>query len=213
MKSLFFATVAVSFWAVGIGAASELATEPGAVPWLGDAAAGKAKAAACAGCHGPDGNSPSELFPKIAGQHASYIAKQLADYKSGVRENPTMSSMAAALSEADMHDLGAYFSDQPVKAGVAQSGPLERGSQLYRGGDREKRIPACMSCHDPRGSGNAAAAFPALSGQHSTYTEATLKAFRAGERANDRAAMMRTIAGRMSNDDIAAVAQYVAGLY
>jgi cytochrome c553 len=185
----------------------------GAAQAQGDASAGQEKAGTCAGCHGPDGNSPSDMFPKIAGQHAGYIAKQLADYKSGDRKDATMAPMAANLEEQDMQDLAAHYAAQEARVGEAQPDYVELGAKLYRGGDSKRGIPACMGCHDPSGSGNAAARFPALAGQHAAYTIKTLQAFRAGERANDSSAMMRTIAMRMNDDEMKAVAEYIAGLY
>ncbi len=183
-----------------------------AVQAAGDPEAGKSKSAACAGCHGPDGNSPSAEFPKIAGQHASYIEKQLKDYKEGRRENAIMLGMVAGLSPQDMADLAAYYAAQTATASPADQKLALGGKALHWGGDTHKDIAACMACHGPDARGNPMAKFPTLRGQHAAYTEKTLKAFRAGERNNDLNEMMRRVAGKMSDKDIAAVAAYYSGL-
>jgi cytochrome c553 len=186
-----------------------------AVPALaqGDAAAGKGKAAACAACHGADGNSVAPNFPNLAGQHASYLLKQLQNFKSGKRKNPTMTAMVAPLSEQDMADLAAYFASQTEKVGETAADKLEAGQTLYRAGDAASGVAACAACHGPTGSGNPQATFPRLSGQHATYVETQLKSFRSGERANDAGSMMRGVASKMSDAEIEAVAQYVQGLH
>lgn len=184
----------------------------GGVQAAGDAAAGKAKSASCAACHGPDGNSPTPAFPKIAGQHAGYIAKQLAEYKSGDRVNATMNGMAAALSEQDMADLAAYFSSQTPTIGTAAADKVELGETIYRAGNPASGVAACAACHGPTGIGNPMANFPSLHGQYADYTTLQLKHFRAGERANDAGAMMRGVAGKMTDAEIEAVAQYIQGL-
>ncbi len=179
----------------------------------GDVEAGKVKAAVCAGCHGADGNSPSSGFPSLAGQHADYIAKQLADYKSGARENGIMQGQAAGLSEEDMADLGAYFASQTAKQGVAAEENIQKGEDIFRGGIAGTNIPACIGCHGANGSGMIGAGYPKLAGQYKEYTIAQLQAFRSGARANDNAAMMRTIAERMTDAEMEAVANYIQGLY
>lgn len=178
----------------------------------GDAAAGKTKAAACGACHGMDGNSAAPNFPKLAGQHADYIAKQLKEFKEGVRVDPTMNGMAAPLSEQDMADLGAYFAAQKVSVGSAAEDQVVLGETLYRAGNAASGVAACAACHGPTGSGNPLAKFPSLSGQHADYTALQLKNFRAGARANDAGSMMRGVAKKMSDAEIAAVAQYIQGL-
>ena len=183
-----------------------------AVQATGDPEAGKSKSATCAGCHGPDGNSPSAEFPKIAGQHASYIEKQLRDYKEGRRENAIMLGMVAGLSPQDMADLAAYYAAQTGTASPTDQKLALEGKGLHWGGDTHKNIAACMACHGPDARGNPMAKFPMLRGQHAAYTEKTLKAFRAGERNNDLNAMMRRVAARMSDKDIAAVAAYYSGV-
>lgn len=201
MKKLAFAAL------VMFGAASTVSA-------AGDAAAGKTKSAACAACHNADGNSLVPTFPKLAGQHAEYITKQLADFQSGARTNATMSPMAAPLSEQDIADLAAYFSSNTRSIGsAADAQKAAVGQKIFQGGDKTKGIAACMACHGPTGSGNPVAKFPSLSGQHSAYVIKALKDFRAGTRANDPAKMMRDIAAKMSDSDIEAVAEYIAGLH
>lgn len=179
----------------------------------GDAAAGKAKAAACASCHGADGNSANPEWPKLAGQHDKYLAKQLANFKAGDRSNPMMSPMAAPLSDQDMADIAAYFSSQTLNLGKADPALVEAGEKLYRGGNATSGVAACMACHGPNGMGNPQANFPRLSGQHAAYTVNQLKAFRAGDRSNDAGKMMQNIAARMTDDEMKAVASYIEGLH
>lgn len=120
----------------------------------GNAAVGKTKAAVCAACHGADGNSVNPQFPKLAGQNANYLVEQLQDFKSGKRRNAIMSGMAASLSEQDMQDIAAWFSSQTVQPGEANPSLVTIGQQIYRGGDRESGVPACLACHGPDGAGN-----------------------------------------------------------
>lgn len=179
----------------------------------GDAAAGKTKSAMCMGCHGVDGNSPSAAFPSIAGQHAGYLEKQLADFKAAThRNNPTMLGMVAALSTQDMADLAAFYAAQKSKDGMADEKQVELGKAIYRGGNMSTGVPACMGCHAPNGAGNPGAKFPALQGQHAAYTAQQLRDFRDNKRMNDAGKMMRNVAARMTNDEIEAVAQFIAGL-
>ena len=176
----------------------------------GDAAAGEAKAAACFGCHMPDGNSVVDQFPKLAGQHEKYSTKQLIAFKSMKRKNDIMLGMAAALSDQDMADLGAYFASKAVTPGVADDSKVALGKDVYRGGNMTAGVPACMGCHGPAGEGNPAAGYPSLRGQHVAYTLAQLNAFRSGARDNDPASMMRSVVARMSTEEIEAVANYIA---
>jgi cytochrome c553 len=178
----------------------------------GDIQAGKAKSAVCAACHGADGNSAGPTFPKLAGQVPGYIAKQLADFKSGKRKDPTMAGMAAPLTPEDMQNLDAYYASLKPKPGAATDKKLaEEGGKLYRGGDREMNVPACMSCHGPSGHG-VPPHYPRVSGQLPAYTEKQLLAFKAGTRANDANDIMRAIAFKMSEHQIKAAAQYMYGL-
>ena len=171
----------------------------------------------CAACHGADGNSPVPNNPKLAGQIPEYLQKQLANFKSAVgrraeRENPVMAGMVLNLSPEDMRNVAAYYAAQKTKPGVAKSTEtLALGRKIWRGGDSTKGLPACAACHGAAGAG-LPASYPRLAGQYAEYTEAQLKAFRAGERRNDANRMMQTIAGRMSDVEIRAVADYIAGL-
>jgi cytochrome c553 len=180
---------------------------------IGDKAAGETKAAACTTCHGPAGNSASGEWPKLAGQHAIYLSKQLADFKSGARKNPIMSPTAAPLTEQDIADISAYFAAQKPTAGEADPALVQAGEKLYRGGNGETGVPACMACHGPNGAGNPPAGYPVLSGQHAPYTVIQLRAYKSGERSNDLNSMMRTIAGKMTDAEIEAVASYISGLH
>ena len=179
----------------------------------GDAASGQSKAAVCAACHGPEGNSINPEWPKLAGQHPSYIVKQLADFRSGARKNPTMNSMATSLNDQDMADLSVFYAAQERTQGLADPQHVEAGARLYRGGNVETGVPACMSCHSPTGAGNPAAGFPALSGQHANYTAVQLRAYRSGERINDKGEIMRTIARRLTEAEIETVSSYLNGLH
>lgn len=185
----------------------------GSVGAAGNAAAGKNKSALCAGCHGVDGNSAAPNFPKLAGQDAQYTAKQLADFKSGARKDPTMVGMVAGLSRKDMDDLGAYYASQKRSAGTtkASADALKKAERLYRGGDAKNGIPACMSCHGPAGVG-IPPLFPAVSGQHAAYSQKQLLDFKSGTRSNDNEVMTRT-AFRLSEAEIKAVSEYMAALH
>lgn len=176
----------------------------------GSASAGKVKAESCAGCHGEDGNGSVPIFPKLAAQKSSYLTKQLNDFKSGKRPEPTMSAMAAAMSEEDMADLSAYYTEQKLTA--SHAAPNERGKTLFLAGNPDVGLPACTGCHGPEARGNEPAAFPALRGQNAAYLAKTLHDFKTQSRYNDRNEMMRSIAGRLGDDDIAAVSDYLAGL-
>jgi cytochrome c553 len=171
----------------------------------------------CAACHGADGNSPTPVNPKLAGQIPEYIQKQLGNFKSAPgkkaeRDNPVMGGMAAGLSAADMRDVAAYFAAQSPKPGVAKHPEtLAFGRKIWRGGDPVKGVPACAACHGAAGAG-LPAQYPRLAGQYPEYIEAQLKAFRAGERRNDANRMMQSIASRMSDPEIRAVADYISGL-
>jgi cytochrome c553 len=179
----------------------------------GDANAGKTKSATCAGCHGMDGNSANPDWPNLAGQGADYIDKQLKEFKAGERQNATMAPMAAPLAEQDIADLSAFYSAQTVKVGAAEESLVALGQKIYRGGNPASGVAACIGCHGPGGRGNPAATFPALSGQHAKYVEGQLNAFKAGERNNDVAKMMRDTASNMSEQEIKAVASYIQGLH
>ena len=167
----------------------------------------------CAACHGIDGNSVISTNPKLAQQHPEYIAKQLANFKSGERKNAVMSGMAASLSPEDMANVAAYFGSQKAKVGSAKTNAAgSLGEKIYRGGIASVGVPACASCHGATGAG-IPVQFPRLSGQHADYVVTQLKAFYSGERANDNAKVMRMIAAKMSDADMAAVADYIQGLH
>jgi cytochrome c553 len=191
------------------GAEATAAVKPG------DATAGQGKAAACGACHGLDGNSSDPQYPRLAGQSEQYIASQLADFKSGKRANPIMAGFAATLSEQDMHDIGAYFATKSSLPGVADQALVDQGQTLYRQGDTDRGIPACMACHGPDGRGNPGARYPQLSSQHGKYVEARLKAWHDGGTPSDDAhtKIMVTIAQKLDDKDIAAVASYIEGLH
>jgi cytochrome c553 len=177
--------------------------------YVGNADQGKAKSATCAACHGADGNSAAADYPKLAGQHTTYLESSLKAYRDGSRANAIMAGMAAPLSDEDIADLAAYFSTQATSAGAVEADLVVRGEQLYRFGDSEKSVSACAACHGPTGAGIASAGFPSLKGQWAGYSEAQLKAFRDGIRVN---AMMNGVAKNMSDADIKAVASYAGGL-
>ena len=179
----------------------------------GDASAGRSKAAICATCHGAEGNSELSMNPKLAGQNATYITKQLMDYKSGVRSNQTMSAMVLNLSEQDMLDISAWYSSQQVTLQGADPKFVELGESLYRAGNKELAVAACSACHSPTGRGNAPAGFPSLGGQHAEYTLQQLKDFRAGVRQNDESSMMRIVVERLTDRELEALASYVSGLH
>jgi len=183
-----------------------------------DAAKGQAIASqTCAACHAADGNSQIAANPKLAGQFYEYLHKQLANFKAqdskkAERENPVMAGMVAPLSPADMKDVAAYFAGQKLKPAAAKDKELAAlGQKIYRGGNAATGVAACAGCHGPSGTG-IPSQYPRIAGQFSEYIEAQLKAFRSGARANDPNSMMRSIAARMSDKEIQAVAQYAAGL-
>ena len=164
----------------------------------------------CAACHNADGNSVITLNPKLAGQHPEYLVKQLTEFKSGKRANAVMSGMAAMLSDEDMKGVAAYFSNQNLVLGKAKTnGAGSLGEKIYRGGIASTNVPACAACHGANGAG-IPKQFPRLGGQHSDYTLAQLRTFRTGERAN--APMMMAIATKMTDSEMAAVADYIQGL-
>lgn len=180
----------------------------------GNAEAGKAKSVACGACHGADGNSLAPTFPKLAGQHESYLLKQLKDIKSGARIVPTMAGQLDAMSEQDLQDMAAYFAAQPATPGVAKEELVELGESVYRAGIRDKGVAACTACHSPTGVGNGPAKYPRLSGQHADYIATQLRAFRNDERTNDGdTRIMRDIASRLSDKELDAVASYASGLH
>ena len=181
---------------------------------VGDAAAGQAKTAVCGACHGPDGNSMAPNFPKLAGQGDRYLLKQLHEIKDGKRTVLEMTGLLTNLNDQDLADIAAYYSSQKSSVGAADPALVARGEALFRGGNLEKGLPACTGCHSPDGQGNATAGFPHLGGQHASYIEKQLTDFREGDRTNDGDSMvMRSIAAKLSNKDIKALASYIQGLH
>ncbi|MBI5923178.1 MAG: cytochrome c4 [Betaproteobacteria bacterium] len=189
----------------------------------GSSASGQTKAAACMACHGQDGNSLADMWPKLAGQLPEYIVKQLQDFKAGRRSNEQMSPMAQPLTEQDMADLAAYFSSQKATPGEGKKELLAQGEKLFnKGRPQASVVIACVGCHGLGGSGNRqwskaysnlpTVLAPAIGGQHPAYVVKQLKAFRDKERANDVGNTMRNIAGRLDDKEIAAVAEYIATL-
>jgi cytochrome c553 len=197
-----FAMVATGAWAAD---AAKKAPDP--------ANGQKVATQVCAACHGADGHSVASANPHLAGQHADYIAKQLHDFKNNQeRKNAIMLGMATPLSAEDMRDVAAYYAGQKPRASGAKNKDLVgKGQKLYRAGNAASGVPACSACHGPNGAG-IPSQYPRLSGQLVDYTAAQLKAFKAGERANDANQMMRMIAARLTEQEIAAVAEYVSGL-
>ena len=191
--------------------AAEEAKPAAAAPAKPDLAKGQTTATnVCAACHTSDGSRGSPANPIIQGQHPEYLAKQLTEFKSGKRANPIMQGMAAALSEADMKNVAAFYSTKQPKPGFAKNKELVTlGEKIYRGGIADRMVPACAGCHGPSGAG-IPSQYPRLSGQHADYTAAQLNAFRSGARANS--AQMTGVAAKMNDKEIKAVSDYVAGL-
>lgn len=182
----------------------------------GDPAAGQQKAAVCAACHGIDGNSVVTMWPKIAGQHEDYLARQITLIRDGGRPVPEMMGIVANLSDQDIADLAAYYAAQTKSPGVAQPELAAAGERLYRGGRADENIPACIACHGPAGEGNPLTGYPRLSAQHSLYTANMLKKFRSGAQwgADDaNSAIMAGVSRLLTDAEIEAVASYIEGLH
>lgn len=209
IRALFFGAFALTLPA--IAAAQAAAAKPD--PAKGQSIAGQV----CAACHAADGNSVLPANPKLAGQFPEYLHKQLANFKPAAgkkaeRDNAVMAGMVANLSDADMRDLAAYYASQKLKPETAKSKDLAaQGQKIYRGGNIAAGVAACAGCHGPDGAG-IPSQYPRIAGQYAEYIEAQLKAFKAGARANDANAMMRGVAAKMTDPEIKAVAEYVAGL-
>ncbi|MDB9716856.1 cytochrome c4 [Methylophilaceae bacterium] len=166
----------------------------------------------CIACHAADGNSLIPANPKLAGQHAAYITKQLLNFKSGVRDNIVMAGMVANLTEQDMRNLGLFYETQPLALAEAKkNGVGSLGEKIFRSGLDVKGVPACASCHGPSGHG-IPDSYPRLNAQHSEYTVSQLNLFRTDKRANDSGMMMRSIAKKLSEEEMQAVADYIQGL-
>lgn len=185
---------------------------PAALAVTGDPDAGAQKAAVCGACHGINGNSVNPEWPSLAGQHVSYIAAQLGLFKQGVRNNPLMMPNAMLLTEQDMADLGAYFARQAPQGLEADPSLHATGERLYRGGDVERGLPACIACHGPQGKGNGPAQYPAVRAQHSIYTYLQLKAYASGERKPAANSIMQAVAAKLDDGEMRALASYLQGL-
>ncbi|WP_076542046.1 cytochrome c [Shewanella sp. UCD-KL21] len=184
----------------------------------GNVEAGKTKSVMCSACHGVDGNSIAPIWPKLAGQHASYLEKQLHDFqaaaKSGGKEgrnDPTMIGMSISLSEQDIKDVSAYYASQTLNVADVANVPSE-GEALYKGGDMDRGITSCMACHGPDGKGAELAGFPAIGGQHADYVKIQLNKFRDTNRNNDLNGMMQDVAKKLTDSDIQALSQYISSL-
>ncbi len=210
VKSISVALLAVSTLTYANEQAAPAKADPAkgeALYTNGDAARG---IVACASCHGAAGNSTISVNPKLAGQHEAYIAKQLDNFKGADRNNAVMTTFSKAMNADDVKNVAGYLAAQKSKPGAAKNKDIvELGKQIYRGGIAEKNVPACAGCHSPNGAG-IPAQFPRIAGQHQDYTVAQLTNFRTGARKNS--AQMVTISKRMSDDEMKAVADYVAGL-
>ena len=182
----------------------------------GSAEAGAGKAAVCGACHGPGGNSANPEWPKLAGQHASYIYAQLKVLKSGERKNPVMNAQAAPLADQDMKDLAAYFAAQKPTPGVGSPDAVKVAEKLYRAGDPARQLPGCISCHGPQGAGNAGAAYPRVGGQHAKYAANALRVLRSAAGApgaQPNLAIMSSVAAKLTDAEIEALASYLNGLH
>lgn len=211
MKSLLALAVDAASVVVLAAAFALPAVAAGApAPPKADPAKGQEKAVTCMACHTADGTRGLPANPILQGQHAEYIVKQLTEYKAGKRVNAIMAGMAAALTPEDMANIAAFYNSKPAVPGAASNkDSIALGEKIYRGGIAAKQVPACAGCHAPTGAGMPAQ-YPRLGGQHADYSEAQLVAFRSGARANS--AQMMTIAARLSDKEIKAVSDYMAGL-
>jgi cytochrome c553 len=212
LKSMFVALLAASSVAVVISGTAQAAAAGDPAKGAAFYSTGDAARAipACVSCHGDAGNSTIAQNPKLAAQHEAYIVKQLANFKSGDRNNAIMGPIAKVLTDDEVRNLAAFLNAQSLKPGAAKNKDIvEFGKKIYRAGIAEKNVPACAGCHGPNGAG-IPAQFARLGGQHQDYTVAQLTGFNNGTRNNNP--VMTTIAKRMSTDEIQAVADYVAGL-
>lgn len=182
----------------------------------GDPEAGQAKAAVCAACHGMDGNSQIAQWPKIAGQHEDYLARQTRMVRDQQRNVPQMYPMVMNLSDEDIADISAWYASQTIKPGVADDALVETGRTLYHGGDVDRGIPACMACHGPVGNGIPGTGWPMVRAQHATYTADRLRRYRSGETNGPddaNSATMVAIAAGLTDAEIEALASYIEGLH
>ncbi|MFQ3175028.1 MAG: cytochrome c553 [Psychromonas sp.] len=179
----------------------------------GNIEAGKVKSAACAACHGADGNSPSNLYPKLAGQHAPYLEKQLQQFKNGERANAIMMGMASGLSTQDMQDLAAYYANNTMTPETVSPEVVTAGEKLYMAGKSGQKMAACTACHGPRGNGLELAKFPKISSQYPAYIKTQLENFRSKKRANSPNGMMYGVAAKLSDADIELLSKYISALH
>ncbi len=222
IKKLLALSISLSFLAIPVLVHAE-----------GNVADGKEKAASCGGCHGDDGNSMAGTFPKLAGQHAGYLVKQLHAFKDGTRNSPTMVPLAMGLDDEDIEDIAAFYAKQKITANEKPvlyseddedgnpektteemadelKGLLALGGDLYRNGDLKRKVSACIACHGPLGEGNKPASFPALRRQHADYLMKTLTDFKDGGRSNVPDNMMHMIAKKMTEKEIKAVSYHIS---
>jgi cytochrome c553 len=206
----FLTLIALASAALSVSGVAH-SSEPKEAAKKPDLAAGEAKATTvCAACHVADGSRGMPTYPILQGQHPEYIVKQLTEFKEGKRKNPIMNGMAGALTPEDMRNVAAFYASKKAKDGVAKNPALVAiGEKIYRGGIAKKSVPACAGCHSPNGAG-IPAQYPRLAGQHSDYVKAQLTAFRQGERTNNP--QMASIAANLSDKEIEALADYIAGL-
>ena len=178
----------------------------------GDPVAGKSKSQLCQGCHGEDGNSADTDIPKLAGQYAKYIAKQLRNYQSGTRTHAIMSSMAATINDRDLADISAHFATQPKMKGIGAENPV--AMNLFLHGDKSRKLLACVNCHGANGKGLTpnTSMFPVIGGQYKDYLRAQLLSFRKGYRTNSPNGIMNLVTKSMTDEEIEALAGYVSGL-
>jgi cytochrome c553 len=220
IESRFSVKAAAAVFALAVGMPVAFAEAP---PVTGSAEAGAAKAAVCAACHGPNGNSTNPEWPSLAGQNAAYTFEQLTMFKAKKRNNPIMQPIIDPLSEQDFADLAAYFAQQTPAGLEADPSYWKAGQSLYVAGDPARNIPACTACHGPAAQGNPGSGYPALRAQHAVYTVKQLQDYLTQNRYRDPAdpskvnstrngVMMSTIAARLTPEDIRNLASYLQGL-
>jgi cytochrome c553 len=199
-------------------ALSVLASISSSVMAEGDAEAGKTKAVVCSACHGTDGNSMIDMYPKLAGQQATYLEKQMHDFRSAAqtggkegRHDPIMGGMAMMLSEQDIKDVSAFYASQ-VKTQIEVTDIPALGERLYKSGDVARGITACIACHGPSGVGSELAGFPAIGGQHANYIKIQLNKFHDTSRNNDLNGMMQDVASKLAPEDTEALSKYISSL-
>ncbi len=183
---------------------------------VGDPEAGEQKAASCAACHGADGNSVVAAWPKIAGQHADYAARQTRLVRDGRRDVPEMIPFVMNLSDQDIADIAAFYEQQALEPGVADEDLVALGRKIYHDGNRETGVPACAACHGPAGEGIVGAHYPVVRAQHADYSADRLRRYRAGEHNGDDdmySLIMVGVSARLTDEEIEAVSSYMEGLH